>query len=138
MILLLGVVLALGITGTAQARYLGSGSDSGSFPLVLGFSDTLNRPLSMTVVVDANPRAPLDASSDYSVNCSRNFTTSRTVEYPISSVGSYIAHPTVGKADECSLSAFISYRSFDQAGSLSVTFYGSSKPKPKRKHKHHH
>lgn len=123
-------------TTTADARFLGLGSDSGSSPWAFVFSDDLPRPRAMQVYVSLSPNAALYSGSDYEVSCSAGSINS-SVEHRITAGGTYNAPLTVYPADRCSISADVSYQSFNQSGSIQVSVYGQSWPKKKRKKKRH-
>lgn len=107
---------------------LGSASASGELPLVVYFSKALKRPKWLAITFTADPAAPLEAT--FSLYCYRR-ATSRIVDHPVTSAGTYTARPNVRKAQRCFLSAFSSYLDLDQAGGLEVSARGKRKPKRK-------
>lgn len=126
---LLTVVALVACGGTADARFLGSGEDTSSSPYAFVISKDLKRPKWVRVEFTASPFAPTYAS--FTVSCSRGFS-SRRVEVQVSDVlGAYVRYPTLGKADECYVSASIEYESLEQAGTVRVVVYGESKRKPR-------
>lgn len=130
------LLLAVGAAdagAAGQTRYLGSASDTSSYPYASVFSEDLPRPRWIQITVTATPDAALDAS--YTTSCSRSYTTHRSVEHLFYSTGVRTTYPTIGKADSCYVTVHASYWNFDRAGTISISVYGKSNPKPKRKKK---
>lgn len=124
--------MAEGTPPARVAKVLGSASETGSFPLPLLFSEDLARPKQLFLGIVASPNLPL--SGDYTIRCYSG-SNSRSVEYPVTSAGVYPISPVLAPARECYISALVGFADFDQAGTITLSAWGTQYPKKKRKKK---